>query len=84
MDTKLAQLKTQIALGYLENKLITLNFIKAFRWASGWRTPIYTDNREALSFPKIRAIVSAAFLETIKKQGFEWDALWATVTAGIP
>ncbi len=84
MNIALATLKTQIALGYLKNKLFIINFLKAFTWASRLRTPFYADTRMSLSYPKMRNDVVAAFLEVMQEQTLQADALWATVTAGIP
>ena len=84
MNIRLAEIKTQLALGYLENKLITLWLKEAIKWASGLWSIIYADNREALSFPALRTTVLAGFHETIKEYALQFDAIWATVTAGIP
>tara|TARA_B110000263_G_C15306894_1_gene510901 strand:+ start:792 stop:1427 length:636 start_codon:yes stop_codon:yes gene_type:complete len=41
----------------LQINAIKLNSKKPFKWASGWRSPIYCDNRLALSFPKVRTFI---------------------------
>ena len=45
-------------------KLLQINAIKLspkepFTWASGWKSPIYCDNRKVLSFPYIRDFVKS-------------------------
>ena len=46
----------QIVLYLLDIGAIKLNPDEPFTWASGWRSPIYCDNRLALSFPEIREV----------------------------
>ena len=53
-----------------------------FTWASGRRSPIYTDNRLTLSHPGVRGRIADAFAEIARP--FEPDAVSATATAGIP
>ncbi len=50
----------------LQTKAIKLEPEKPFTWASGWRSPIYCDNRITLSFPDIRTAIRDAFVENIK------------------
>ena len=45
---------TKTALHLLQINAIKLNPENPFTWASGWKSPIYCDNRIALSFPKVR------------------------------
>lgn len=51
----------------LQSKAIKLEPTKPFTWASGWKSPIYCDNRITLSFPDIRAAICDAFVEKIRK-----------------
>ena len=48
----------------LQINAIKLNPKNPYTWASGWKSPIYCDNRISLSFPKIRSYLA----ETIAKQ----------------
>ena len=43
----------------LEIQAIKLNLEKPFTWASGWKSPIYCDNRKTLSFPHIREFIKS-------------------------
>jgi orotate phosphoribosyltransferase len=45
----------------LQIKAIKLQPSKPFTWASGWRSPIYCDNRMTLSFPEVRTFIREAF-----------------------
>lgn len=55
-----------------------------FTWASGYRMPIYNDNRQLLALPKARALVAEAFSEMLKALDFDPDTIAGTATAGIP
>ncbi len=55
-----------------------------FTWASGYRMPIYNDNRQLLALPKARSLVAEAFLEMLKALDFDPDNIAGTATAGIP
>jgi orotate phosphoribosyltransferase len=51
----------------LQSKAIKLEPTKPFTWASGWKSPIYCDNRITLSFPEIRTAICQAFVEKIRQ-----------------
>ena len=56
-----------------------------FTWASGYRMPIYNDNRQFLSSPEYRKLICDAFEEMVKALGLEdVDNIAGTSTAGIP
>ncbi len=50
----------------LQIKAIKLQPSNPFTWASGWKSPIYCDNRKTLSFPEIRTFISNSFASMIK------------------
>jgi len=55
-----------------------------FRWASGIFSPIYTDNRLLMSYPKDRDFIVNSFARMIKKEKIKFDGFAGTATAGIP
>jgi len=55
-----------------------------FTWASGYRMPIYNDNRMLLYYPEYRGLVVNGFKEIIDKENIEFDVIAGTSTAGIP
>ena len=55
-----------------------------FLWASGYRMPIYNDNRMLLSSSEARKTVAEGFLELIRSEAIDFDVIAGTSTAGIP
>lgn len=49
----------------LQIKAIKLQPTNPFTWASGWKSPIYCDNRKTLSYPTIRTFIRQAYSEVI-------------------
>jgi len=52
----------------LQIKAIKLQPSNPFTWASGWKSPIYCDNRKTLSFPEVRAYIRDSFAGLIREQ----------------
>jgi orotate phosphoribosyltransferase len=55
-----------------------------FTWASGWKSPIYCDNRKVLSFPYTRDFIKSELCNVIFEQFPDADVLAGVATAGIP
>jgi orotate phosphoribosyltransferase len=51
----------------LQIKAIKLQPSKPFTWASGWKSPIYCDNRMTLSFPEIRSYIRDSFADRVRQ-----------------
>ncbi|MBX9734664.1 MAG: orotate phosphoribosyltransferase [Chitinophagaceae bacterium] len=68
----------------LQVEAIKLNPQNPFTWASGWKSPIYCDNRKVLSFPYIRDFVKSELCNVIFEHFPEAEALAGVATAGIP
>lgn len=69
-------------------KLLQINAIKLspqqpFTWASGWKSPIYCDNRKVLSFPFIRDFIKSEMCNVIFEKFPEAEMLAGVATAGI-
>lgn len=77
-------LSSQIAAELLDIKAVYLKPEDPFTWASGIKSPIYTDNRITLSYPETRTIIENGFVETIKVHYPEVEVISGTATAGIP
>lgn len=74
----------QVAAKLLEIKAIRLNLEKPYTWASGWKSPIYCDNRLSLSYPEIRSYIKMALKSLIKSEFANVEAIAGVTTAGIP
>lgn len=74
----------QIASKLLEIEAIKLNLDNPFTWASGWKSPIYCDNRLSLSYPDIRSMIKNALAKSIKQSFPEIESIAGVATAGIP
>ena len=73
----------QIAKYLLEIKAVKLQPTKPFTWASGWRSPIYCDNRKTLSYPHIRNYITNSFVELINIQFPEVEIIAGVATGAI-
>lgn len=67
----------------LQVKAIRLNVKEPFTWASGWKSPIYCDNRKVLSFPHVREFIKSEMCNVIFEQFPEAELLAGVATAGI-
>lgn len=67
----------------LQINAIKLNPENPFTWASGWKSPIYCDNRLILSFPIIRNYVRDEFAKNIEKQFGKPDVIAGVATGAI-
>ncbi|MGV3767784.1 MAG: orotate phosphoribosyltransferase [Chitinophagaceae bacterium] len=67
----------------LQSNAIRLNVQEPFTWASGWKSPIYCDNRKVLSFPFIRDFVKSEMSNVLFERFPEADVLAGVATAGI-
>lgn len=68
----------------LRIQAIKLNYKQPFTWASGWKSPIYCDNRLTLSYPEIRTFIKEKLVQFIPEYFEEADAIAGVATAGIP
>ena len=67
----------------LQIKAIKLSPKKPFKWASGWNSPIYCDNRIILSHPKIRIFVREQMVKQIEKLYGKPDIIAGVATGAI-
>jgi orotate phosphoribosyltransferase len=72
-----------IAEKLLEAGAVKLSPYEPFTWASGWKSPIYCDNRKALSFPFIRDFIKSELCNVIFEQFEEAEQIAGVATAGI-
>ena len=67
----------------LEVKAVKLQPNEPFTWASGWKSPIYTDNRKTLSFPGLRSFVKLELCHLIQENFPEAEAVAGVATGAI-
>lgn len=72
----------------IAEKLLQINAIKLdvdqpFTWASGWKSPIYCDNRKVLSFPYVRDFIKSEMCNVIFQDFAGAEILAGVATAGI-
>lgn len=67
----------------LQVKAVKLNLETPFTWASGWKSPVYCDNRRVLSFPFVREFIKSEMCNVIFDQFGEGELLAGVATAGI-
>jgi orotate phosphoribosyltransferase len=72
-----------IAEKLLQAGAVKLSPGKPYTWASGWKSPIYCDNRKVLSFPYLRDFIKSEMCNIIFEQFAEADLLAGVATAGI-
>ncbi|MEQ8903946.1 orotate phosphoribosyltransferase [Ekhidna sp.] len=78
------KLADEIAADLLKIGAIKLSPEKPFTWASGWKSPIYCDNRLSLSFPDVRSKIKTALSLAISNSFDGIDVIAGVATAGIP
>lgn len=79
-----ASVSQKVARLLLDVEAIKLRPEEPFTWASGWKSPIYCDNRVSLSFPEARTEIKTALCRMIKDCFPEVEAVAGVATAGIP
>ena len=67
----------------LRIQAIKLNIQKPFTWSSGWKSPIYCDNRLSLSYPDVRLAINEGLVNAIRENFFTAESIAGVATAGI-
>ena len=75
--------ETAVAEKLLQVKAVQLNIEEPYTWASGWKSPIYCDNRKILSFPYVRDFIKSEISSVIFEQFATAEVLAGVATAGI-
>ncbi len=73
----------KIANYLLQSKAIKLKPSKPFTWASGWKSPIYCDNRKTLSHTEIRNYIKSEFVKLIRQRFTEPECIAGVATGAI-
>lgn len=75
--------ETAVAEKLLQVQAVKLSPENPFTWASGWKSPIYCDNRKVLSFPYVRDFIKSELCSVIFEKFPDAEALAGVATAGI-
>ena len=79
-----SEIEQKIAEFLLQIKAIKLQPANPFTWASGWKSPIYCDNRITLSHPSVRTYIRQKLSELIQEEYGSVSVIAGVATAGIP
>lgn len=79
----MTSIQEEIARRLLEAQAVKLRPAEPFTWSSGWKSPIYCDNRITLSYPETRTLIKNALADVIRQQFPEVGLLAGVATAGI-
>jgi orotate phosphoribosyltransferase len=74
----------EVASKLLQIEAIKINHKNPFTWSSGWKSPIYCDNRLALSYPDIRTYIKENLAKAIESDYPKAEVIAGVATAGIP
>ncbi len=67
----------------LQIKALQINLQKPYTWASGWRSPVYCDNRKVLSYPYVRDFVKSELANMVLEHFPDAEVIAGVATAGI-
>jgi orotate phosphoribosyltransferase len=67
----------------LQIKAVKLQPNNPFKWASGWNSPIYCDNRITLSYPAIRTFIRQTYTDAVLESFGKPDVIAGVATGGI-
>jgi orotate phosphoribosyltransferase len=79
-----SEIEQKVAEFLLQIKAIKLQPNNPFTWASGWKSPIYCDNRITLSHPTIRTYIRQNLTSLIQEEYGSVSVIAGVATAGIP
>ena len=68
----------------LQIKAVVVQPKDPFTWASGWKSPMYCDNRKILSYPLIRTFIRHEFVKKIEDKYGKPELIAGVATGGIP
>lgn len=78
-----AEIAAKVAEFLLQIKAVKLQPQQPFTWASGWKSPIYCDNRKTLSYPKVRTFIRQQFVQVIQQNFPKPDVIAGVATGAI-
>jgi len=83
LNTMMKKLDRIVAAKLLKIKAVKLQPSNPFTWASGWKSPIYCDNRKTLSYPDLRNFIKIELARIIREKYDRVDAIAGVATGAI-
>ena len=77
------KLEVKVAKELMQIKAIKLQPASPFTWASGWKSPIYCDNRKTLSHPQLRTFIKEQFSKLIREKHPDVEVIAGVATGAI-
>ena len=77
------QTAQKIAQSLLQIKAIKLSPRNPFTWASGWKSPIYCDNRKTLAYPAVRRQIAEEFAQLVQRKYADAEVIAGVATGAI-
>jgi orotate phosphoribosyltransferase len=74
----------EVASRLLDIRAIRIDHKNPFSWASGWKSPIYCDNRLALSYPEHRTFIRNCLSSAVRSHFPDTECIAGVATAGVP
>ena len=79
----MSQVENKVAEKLLSIKAVKVQPQDPFTWASGWKSPIYCDNRKTLSYPEIRSLIKNELAEIVRQKYANADVIAGVATGAI-
>ena len=83
MDILNSELAAKVANELLRIKAVKLQPNSPFTWASGWRSPIYCDNRKTLSYPDVRRLIAKGLADGVRQKFADAEVVAGVATGAI-
>jgi orotate phosphoribosyltransferase len=81
--SEMKKIERIVASKLLKIKAVKLQPSNPFTWASGWKSPIYCDNRKTLSYPELRNFIKLELARLIREKYDQVDAIAGVATGAI-
>lgn len=79
----MSNVQNQVAEKLLSIQAVKLQPSNPFTWASGWKSPIYCDNRKTLAYPEIRTLIKEELANIIREKYNNADVVAGVATGAI-
>lgn len=79
----MSNVANNVAEKLLSIKAVKLQPKEPFTWASGWKSPIYCDNRKTLAYPEIRTLIKSELANIVREKYADADVVAGVATGAI-